>query len=424
MAGQPRIHRVASQGLRPAGRNHPAAGHTHDRGTGPELIQTMLTKLGPSLDKGRFYEKMGQLVGEAVITVAGSEHTQKRRRLQPVFSRPKIASYVDVMRSEANAAIEEWVPGQAVDVREAMIKLSLDMLVKTVFAGSLDSAVFARLCENLSVILSGIGVRLMMPDWVERLPIAFNRRFLKARDDIRATIGEAIAALQSSEDDAGGMLSMLLLAEDEAIGRPLTDKVCSEVLTLALAGTETTATVLSWVLYELASRPEIEARVLTELDQILSDRPMTFDAVDQLPYLSSVITEALRLHHPGWIITRRTVTETRLATWTLPAGTELAYCQHALHRDPDLYSDPLTFNPDRWLDGTLTLPPGAFVPFGGGVHRCMGERLAMTEMITALATMLRRWRLELAPGQTVRTVAWATVRPRSLVMTVRPRKEE
>lgn len=367
---------------------------------------------------------MGQLVGEAVITVAGSEHTQKRRRLQPVFSRPKIASYVDVMRSEANAAIEEWVPGQAVDVREAMIKLSLDMLVKTVFAGSLDSAVFARLCENLSVILSGIGVRLMMPDWVERLPIAFNRRFLKARDDIRATIGEAIAALQSSEDDAGGMLSMLLLAEDEAIGRPLTDKVCSEVLTLALAGTETTATVLSWVLYELASRPEIEARVLTELDQILSDRPMTFDAVDQLPYLSSVITEALRLHHPGWIITRRTVTETRLATWTLPAGTELAYCQHALHRDPDLYSDPLTFNPDRWLDGTLTLPPGAFVPFGGGVHRCMGERLAMTEMITALATMLRRWRLELAPGQTVRTVAWATVRPRSLVMTVRPRKEE
>lgn len=388
----------------------------------PELIRTMLTDLEPNLDKGRFYAKMGQLVGEAVITAAGPEHARKRRQLQPAFARPKIAGYVDLMRGEVNATIDAWAPGQTLDAHEAMIKLSLDMLVKTVFSGSLDSATFARLRENLSVILDSIGVRIMLPDWVERLPIAYNRRYLKARDGVRATIGDAIAALQDSEDDAGAMLSMLLHAEDGTTGARSVEQVCSEVLTLALAGTETTATVLTWALYELASHREIEARVLAELDEVLGDRPVEFDDIGRVPYLTGVITEALRLHHPGWIITRRTTTETHLGAWPLPAGTELAYCQHALHRDPAFYPDPLTFDPDRWLDDDQTLPPGAFVPFGAGKHRCMGERLAMTEMITALATLLRRWKLELAPGQTIQTVARATVRPRTLMMTVEPRQ--
>ncbi|MFI5683204.1 cytochrome P450 [Streptomyces sp. NPDC051636] len=389
----------------------------------PALIRTMLTDLGPSLDKGRFFEKMGQLLGESVVTVAGQEHVRKRRQLQPAFGRPEIARYVDVMRGEVNATIEAWTPGRALDVRESMIKLSLDMLVKTVFSGSLDAATFRRLREDLSVVLDGVGVRVMLPDWVERLPIAFNRRFARARDGVRVTIGNAIAALQTSGHDTGDMLSMLLRAEDETTGRPLTEEqICSEILTLALAGTENTATVLSWVLYELDRHPAIETRVLAELDEVLGDRPVTLDDITRLPCLGRVITEALRLHHTGWLVTRRTMHETRLGPWTLPAGTELAYCQHALHRDPAFYPEPLTFDPDRWLDGNQT-PPGAFVPFGAGKHKCIGDRFAMTELITALATLLRRWKLELAPGQTVRPVARATVRPRTLVMIPRPRSD-
>jgi pentalenene oxygenase len=219
------------------------------------------------------------------------------------------------------------------------------------------------------------------------------------------------------------MLSVMLTVQDEETGRPLTDEqICSEVLTLALAGTENTGSVLAWVLYELARHPNIETEVLDELEQVLGDRPVTFADISQLPTLDRVIKEVLRLHVTGWILTRRTLKETRLGPWTLPAGTNLAYCQHALHRDPDLYPSPLQFDPDRWLDGAQELPPGALLPWGAGKHRCIGDRFATTELITALATILRTVRFTLAPGQTVRPVARATVRPGKMLMTVHERR--
>ena len=228
--------------------------------------------------------------------------------------------------------------------------------------------------------------------------------------------------LQASGHDTGDMLSMLLRAQDEETGRPLTGhQICSEILTLAVAGTETTASVLSWVLYELARNPDIEERVLAELDEVLGGRPVAFDDLGRLPYLNRVITEALRLHHTGWLVTRRTTQETRLGQWTLPAGTELAYCQHALHRDPELFPDPLDFDPDRW-EGSA--PPPAFLPFGAGKHKCIGDRFALTELVTAIVTIVREVRLGLAPGQTVQPVARATVRPRTLSMTVRRRNPD
>ncbi|MGW5137342.1 cytochrome P450 [Streptomyces sp. NPDC004135] len=389
----------------------------------PALIQAMLKD--KTLDKGRFFEKMGQLLGDSVVTAAGEEHTAKRRQLQPAFARGEIARYVDLMRDEAGAAVDGWEPGRTLEVREAMVKLSLDMLARTVFSGSLDDTTFRRLRHDLSVVMNGVGARIMLPDWVERLPLPFNRRFDRARDAVRATVHRAVDDLQATGHDTGDMLSLLLRAQDEETGRPLTaHQICSEILTLAVAGTETTASVLSWALYELARHPGIEARVLAELDDVLGDRPVTFDDVTRLPYLGRVVTEVTRLHHTGWLVTRRTTVETRLGAWALPAGTELAYCQHALHRDPALYPNPLDFDPDRWLDSAQPPPTGAFLPFGAGKHRCIGDRFALTELITAIATIVRRVRLELVRDEAVRPVARATVRPRTLSMTVRPRRGE
>ncbi|MFI2722593.1 cytochrome P450 [Streptomyces collinus] len=385
----------------------------------PALIHQMLKALAPTLDKGRLYDKLGQLLGDSVVTATGRPHVRKRRQLQPAFAHTEISRYVDIMRTEVTATVAGWEPGQPLDVREAMVGLSLDMLAKTVFAGSLDDAVFRRLRSDLSVVMNGVGVRLMLPDWAERLPLPFNRRFDRARAGVRATVNTAVEELQASGHDTGDMLSMLLRAVDEETGEPLTGhQICSEILTLAVAGTETTASVLSWALYELARNPAVEARVLAELDEVLGERPVALDDVARLPYLNRVITETLRLHHPGWLVTRRTTEETRLGQWTLPAGTELAYCQHALHRDPERFPDPLTFDPDRWNDPAQEPPPGAFLPFGDGKHKCMGDRFARTEMVTAIATMLRSVRLELAEGQAIRQVARLTVRPRALRMTV------
>ncbi|MGW0647270.1 cytochrome P450 [Streptomyces umbrinus] len=390
----------------------------------PELIRTMLVQLGPDLDKGRFFDKMGQLLGDSVVTAAGRVHTRKRRMLQPAFTHTEIARYVDIMRDQASTTVAAWRSGQTLDVREAMVKLSLDMLAKTVFAGSLDEETFLRLRRDLSVVMNGVGARIMLPDWIERLPLPANRRFTNARDAVRATINHAVDELQASGHDTGDMLSMLLHARDEESGEQLTGhQICSEILTLAVAGTETTASVLSWVLYELARAPDLEGRVHAELADVLGDRAVTFDDLPLLPYLNRVITETLRLHHTGWLVTRRTITPVQLGDWTVPADTELAYCQHALHRDPALFPDPLVFDPDRWLDDTQPqLAENAFLPFGAGKHKCIGDRFARAELITAIATIIREVRFELAPGQTVRPVARATVRPGTLLMTIARRE--
>jgi pentalenene oxygenase len=390
----------------------------------PALIRTMLVDLAPTLDKGRFFEKMGVLLGDSVVTAAGSAHVRKRRQLQPAFRPNGIPRYVDLMREQVTSTTTGWRAGQVLDVREVMVKLSLDMLSATVFSGSIDEQAFHQLRRDLSVVMNGVGTRIMLPDWAERLPLPANRRFTAARDAVRATIGEAVDELRASGLDTGDMLSLLLQAQDEESGQPLTGhQICSEILTLAVAGTETTASVLSWVLYELARNPDIDERVQTELDDVLGDRPVTFDDLSHLPYLGRVITEALRLHHTGWLVTRRTLQATRIGAWEIPAGTELAYCQHALHRDPELFPDPLTFDPDRWLGDTQPpLSEGAFLPFGAGKHKCIGDRFAQAELTTAIATLTRAWRLELAPGQSIRPVARATVRPSTLQMTVRPRE--
>jgi cytochrome P450 len=390
----------------------------------PALIRSMLVDLAPTLDKGRFFEKMGQLLGDSVVTAAGSDHVQRRRQLQPAFRHTEIARYVNLMREQVTTTTAAWRPGQLLDVREVMVKLSLDMLAATVFSGSIDEHAFHQLRRDLSVVMNGVGTRIMLPDWAERLPLPANRRFTAARDAVRATINDAVDTLRAADRDSGDMLSMLLRAQDETTGQPLTGhQICSEILTLAVAGTETTASVLSWVLYELARNPDIDERVQAELDEVLTDRPVTFDDLSRLPYLGRVITEALRLHHTGWLVTRRTLQTTRIGSWDIPAGTELAYCQHALHRDTELFPDPLAFDPDRWLDDNQpSLPDGAFLPFGAGKHKCIGDRFAQAELTTAIATLTRAWRLELAPGQSVRPVARATVRPSTLQMTARPRE--
>lgn len=389
----------------------------------PALIRTMLVDLGPTLDKGRFFEKMGQLLGDSVVTAAGSEHVRKRRQLQPAFRHAEITRYVDLMREQVTATTAGWKPGEVLDVREVMVKLSLDMLAATVFSSSIDKEAFDQLRRDLSVVMNGVGTRIMLPDWAERLPLPANRRFTAARDAVRATISGAVDKLRDSGRDTGDMLSLLLNAEDEETGETLTGhQICSEILTLAVAGTETTASVLSWVLYELARNPQVGEKVHAELDGVLGDRPVTFEDLTRLPYLGRVITEALRLHHTGWLVTRRTLDVTRIGEWEIPAGTELAYCQHALHRDPELFPDPLRFDPDRWLDeNQARLAEGAFLPFGAGKHKCIGDRFAQSELTTAIATIVRDWRLELAPGQTVRPVARATVRPSTLLMTASPR---
>ncbi|MEJ8667896.1 cytochrome P450 [Streptomyces sp. MS1.AVA.1] len=381
----------------------------------PAMIRAMLTDpIASTLDKGPFFDEMRVLLGDSVVTVAGEEHSAKRRQMYPAFARPELGRYVDIMRTSTEAELATWEPGRRMDVRETMIRLSLEMLTRTVFSNRLDASTFRELRQNMASVMDSVGLRIMLPAWVKRLPIPLNRRFDRARAAIRTTISQAIADLRTSGDgpNSGDMLSVLMSVEDEKTGRPMTDEqICNEVLTLALAGTENTATVLAWVLYELARHPDIEADVLGELEQVLGDRPVTFADAGQLPILDRVIKEVLRLHVTGWILTRRTLTETRLGTWTLPAWHEPRLCPARPAPRSRPVSRAAAFRSRPMAGRYAEAPAGSPSAVGAGKHRCIGDRFATMELITALATILRQVRFTLAPGQTVDPVARATVRP-------------
>jgi cytochrome P450 len=389
----------------------------------PALLKEILVDRAPSLDKGRFFDKMGQILGDGMVSAAGAAHIRKRRLLQPAFHRAQIEKYVGHMRERAEDAVAGWAPGEVLDVPAVMTGLTLDMLAATVFSSSLDESAFAELRRCLPVVMSSVGRRIMSPDLLEKLPTPGNRRFNEARRRVRAIIGDAVERLRAGGHDEDDMLAALLRARDEETGEPMTaERICNEILTLAVAGTETSALCLSWLFYELARHPEAEKQVVAEVDDVLGGRPVGFEEIGRLEYTRRVVTETLRLHHPGWLVTRRTTTRTTIGGREFPPGTDLAYCQYALHRDAALFPDPLRFDPDRWLDDwAATLPEGAFIPFGAGKHKCIGEHYAWTQLIVTVATVVSRRRLTTAAGQVVTPVARATVRPKQLLMTVGPR---
>lgn len=231
-----------------------------------------------------------------------------------------------------------------------------------------------------------------------------------------------VASWRADGTDHGDLLSMLMLARDEDTGEAMTDQqVFDEVLILLTAGSETTAVALTWLFHEIARNSEIEQRIRSELDDVLSDRPMTLADVPKLEYTGRVINEVLRMY-PLWILMRRALVDVELGGVRLPAGTEIMFSPYSLHFDPRFHEDPDRFDPDRWLpERAARLPKGAFIPFGAGGRQCIGKAFAQTEITVAAATILARWRLVPATGKPVRIKVTSAAYPSHMPMLVTPR---
>jgi cytochrome P450 len=207
---------------------------------------------------------------------------------------------------------------------------------------------------------------------------------------------------------------MLLRAQDED-GSGMTDRqLRDEVLTLLLAGHDTTALALSWAWYLLARNPEAEAQLLAELDEVLGSRPPTVADVPRLRYAEAVVSESMRLYPPAWTMGRKALHDTTVGGYPVRRGTTLLMSQWVIHRDPRFFDDPDRFQPERWVDGTLArkLPRFAYFPFGGGQRICIGNMFAMLEAVLLLAAVAQRYRLTLVdPDQPVKPLPVITLRP-------------
>ena len=386
----------------------------------PRLTHQVLVTDAPKFHKGRMYDKFRPFVGNGLALSNGAFHLRQRRMVQPAFHRDRIAGYAATMVRATRDLVQTWRPGEVRRIEADMQGLAVTIVGEALFSTEIGRKAIDEARRSVFVIIKNGILRALSPGFVEKLPIPANREFDGAISRMRAIVHEVLESRRDDDTDHGDLLSTLLAARDSETGRPMTDEqVFDEVVTLLTAGIETTALALAWIFHEIAANPEVERRVLAEVDEVLGGRPVTIDDVPKLTYLGQVANEVLR-KYPLWLVMRRTAEEVELGGTRLAPGTEVILSPHTLHHDPRHFPDPERFDPDRWTpERAQRLPKGAFVPFGGGIHHCVGNHFALTEIAVVVATVCSRYRL--VPDRPVRTRFTNAAYPSDLMMQVVPR---
>jgi cytochrome P450 len=391
--------------------------------TSAELVHEVTVKQARSFEKGRFFDRLRPLAGNGLANSDGELHRRHRRVIQPMFSKEHIAGYSETMSRNARELVDSWTPGQVVDLQQAMAEYAIDTLASTMFSTEIGLPAVEAVRKNLPTLLKNLLIRAASPKFLDRLPIRANRDFDAASKALRAVIDEVVAsARRSGHTDKGDLLSLLLAAQDADSGKSLSDvEVRDELSTILFAGAETTAATLAWTFHELASHPKAEKQLVAEIQEVVGDRPVTIADVPRLEGIRRVLDEVMRLHGVT-LLMRRTTEPVVLGGVEMPAGTEVAFSLYAIHRDPALYANADCFDPDRWLPerrGDITRE--AYVPFGAGNRKCIGDQYVWTEATIAIATVLARWELVPVRGHTPRGVASAVAHADRIPMTVKQR---
>ncbi|MFD9882673.1 cytochrome P450 [Streptomyces alboflavus] len=392
--------------------------------TSPDIVRELLTSQARSFDKGAMFDALRGPLGDGLITASGDRHLRHRRLVQPAFHHARIARCADVMSERSQARAAAWKPGTTVDLVPQIHRLTLDILLATLFADPQDPELHTAVEGWLSVKYHSMRLALSpLNAWAERLPLLPGWRPPDA-DPLRRLVAvqeRIIGAYRATGRDRGDLLSMLLLTggPDDA----LTDaEVTDELITLFLAGTGTVSASLAWALHEISRRPDVQRRLHDELDTALAGRPPAFDDLPALVYTRQVLTEVLRLHPPSWLLMRRALRPTGLGGVRLAPGAEVFFSPYALHRDPELYEDPDRFDPERWpRQSAVRAPRHTYLPFGAGTRLCVGEEFAWTELTLALAAFLRHRRLTPADSTPVRPLVGTVLRPDRLPLTAHAR---
>src|SRR4030095_2733472 len=329
--------------------------------------------------KGLVLQRAKRLLGEGLLTSEGEFHRRQRRLAQPAFHRQRIASYADVMIDYASRTSERWRDGDTLDISVEMMRLTLGIVGKTLFDADVESE-SGEVGKAMTVVMELFDT-LTLPffELLSKLPLPQLRRFDAARTKLDRIIFSLVDERRRSGADHGDLLSMLLLAQDEeGDGGQMTDQqLRDELMTIFLAGHETTANALTWTWFLLSEHPEIEARLHQELDKVLSTRKPEFADVAQLRYTEMVLAESMRLYPPAWAIGRLATVDCELGGYFVPKKSLVLVSQYVMHRDERYYDNPLAFDPERWTSELReTRPQFSYFPFGGGPRRCIGEGFA------------------------------------------------
>jgi cytochrome P450 len=366
----------------------------------PQYIRDVLVTNQRNFTKSRGLERARKFLGQGLLTSEGQHHLRQRRLIQPAFHRERIASYGSVMVDYAARMRDRWRDGQTFDVSKEMMRVTLAIAGKTLFDTDVESKA-DEVGVAVTEVLESFWVNLLPgADFLEQLPIPKLRRAHAARRRLDALIYQMIADRRASGDH-GDLLSMLIASVDEG-GAMSDEQVRDEAMTLLLAGHETTANALTWTFYLLSEHPAVETALYAEIDRVVGPGLPSVAHLASLPYARQVVTEAMRLYPPAWLLGRRAVNEYSIGEYAIAPRSMIFMSPFVMHRDPRFFTEPDRFNPDRWTaEFEASLPKFAYFPFGGGSRQCIGEHFAWMEAVLVLATVAQRWRLQLVPGQRI-----------------------
>lgn len=391
----------------------------------PEHAEHVLVSHQERYVKAITYRPLKAFLRDGLLTSEG-EHWQAHRRLiQPVFSSRHVQEFAPDMVAAARERLTAWRVGEPVDVAAEMRTFTMAAVGRILFGTQLESRA-EPIGRAVTKLQDAVIAASLLPSRSARMTRILAMALVPGVGPAMNTLDELVdgiidARLAHPNEQPRDLLDLLVGAshDGQSLTRP---EIRDEVMTLVLAGHETTANTLTWTLVLLSRHPDIRARLHAELDEVLAGREPAVEDVDKLTYTTAVLNEALRLYPPAWTIERDSVCADDVAGVAVPGGSTVAVPPYLIHRHPEFWPNPEGFDPTRFLPGAAERPKYAYIPFGGGRRICLGAGFAQLEATLALATMLREHSLDLVPGADLRPRAGVTMHPAGAVpMTVRRR---
>ncbi len=391
----------------------------------PRDIETVLIAKATNFTKSADYRALARVLGQGLLTSEGDFWQRQRGLIQPAFHRQNILSYASVMTGAARRMLDSWSDQGERNLHEDMMRVTLEIVAQCLY-GAEVSGTAARVGKAMEVIterfVTNASQALIFPF---DIPVFLARREWRAIRELNEIISSIIRERRSSNEQREDLLDMLLRVRD-AEGKPMSDaQLRDEVMTLFLAGHETTAIALSWACYLVSQNPEIEAKLAEELATVLGDRAPAPEDLPRLRYTEMVLKETLRLYPAVWGIGRRAIAECELGGYRVPAGSNIFILQWRTQRDARFFPDPERFDPERWREDPVRsgkIPRFAYFPFGGGPRVCVGASFAMMEATLLLAMIQRNYHLELFPNHPIEVFASVTLRPRHGIRMIAKRR--
>jgi enediyne biosynthesis protein E7 len=369
----------------------------------PDDVKRVLVGNHRNYTKGTGLDRVKILLGNGLMTSEGDFWRRQRSMMQPLFHRRVVTEFNQLIDAANARFIDKWAAqaarGETVNLTEDMSELTLEIVLGSIFG------------KDLAVLTGQPGgnpFAVVTKETTRDLKFAYQFRLLGKQ------VASLMAKRRAEPAEHFDYLSMLMNVRDKESGDPMTERaLIDEVMTLVVAGHETTASGLNWAWYLLAKHPEVDARMHAEIEATPELTAPGLGAMESLQYTQNVINEALRLYPPGWVLSRRSLEPDVLSGYEIPAGTDVLLSPYLLHRHPQFWKDPEAFRPERFdAAHESERPRFAYIPFAAGPRHCIGESLALYEMLMHLYKVARHYRLRLASDEPIELEAQINLRTR------------